>query len=169
MTRAVPDVQHPTVTTISDGAVAIGAPAAEAERPVEAVRRPWIPPDAVMLGVSMFCVIAATNIMTPLLPQIRDDLGISITTAGIIVGSFGLARLLVDLPAGFLASNIAPRVLSLVAVLALVVSSVIGIGANTVETLIVARVVSGVGVAILATVILAALSALASRPTGARS
>ncbi len=133
-----------------------------AERPAEQARRPWMPPDAVLLGISMFCVVAATNIMTPLLPQIRDDLGISITTAGVIVGSFGLARLLVDLPAGFLASSFAPRVLSLVAVVALVVSSLIGIGADTVETLILARVVSGIGVAILATVILAALSALAT-------
>ena len=133
-----------------------------AERPAEQARRPWMPPDAVLLGISMFCVVAATNIMTPLLPQIRDDLGISITTAGVIVGSFGLARLLVDLPAGFLASSFAPRVLSLVAVVALVVSSLIGIGADTVEILILARVVSGIGVAILATVILAALSALAT-------
>ncbi|HEV8403900.1 MAG TPA: MFS transporter [Candidatus Limnocylindrales bacterium] len=140
----------------------MGTATAGIERPAEAARRPWMPPDAVMLGVSMFCVVAATNIMTPLLPQIRDDLGVSITTAGLIVASFGLARLLVDLPAGFLASNIAPKVLTLAAVAALIVSSAIGIGAATVETLILARVVSGIGVAILATVILAALSALAT-------
>lgn len=162
MARAAPEVRRPSVATVADGAVVLGAPAAETVPPAEAARRPWMPPDAVLLGVAMFCVIAATNIMTPLLPQIRDDLGISITTAGVIVGSFGLARLLVDLPAGFLASNVAPRVLSLIAVVALIASSAIGIGANTVETLIVARVVSGIGVAILATVILAALSALAT-------
>jgi DHA1 family multidrug resistance protein-like MFS transporter len=168
MTRGVPEVGRAPAppaassASVADGAVAMGAPTREADRQAETARRSWMPPDAVMLGVSMFCVIAATNIMTPLLPLIRDDLGISITTAGIIVGSFGLARLLVDLPAGFLASHIAPRVLSLFAVGALIASSAIGIGATTVETLIVARVVSGVGVAILATVILSALSALAT-------
>lgn len=147
---------------VAEATVALATATADVELPAEAVRRPWMPPDAVMLGVSMFCVVAATNIMTPLLPQIRDDLGVSITTAGLIVASFGLARLMVDLPAGFLASNIAPKLLTLVAVVALIVSSAIGIGAGTVETLILARVVSGIGVAILATVILAALSALAT-------
>jgi MFS family permease len=138
----------------STAPVSMSAPAGPSSR----VSRP---PDAILLGIAMFCVVSATNIMTPLLPQIRDDLGISITTAGVIVGSFGLARLLVDLPAGFLATTIAPRALSTVAVIALVIASTIGAQAATVETLIFARVVSGVGVAILATIILAALSALA--------
>ena len=55
--------------------------------------RSWLPRDAILLGVAMFCVVSATNIMTPLLPAIQDDFAVSITTAGVIVGSFGLARL----------------------------------------------------------------------------
>ena len=122
----------------------------------------WLPRDAVLLGLAMFCAVSATNIMTPLLPAIRDDFQVSITTAGIIVGSFGLARLAVDLPAGFLASHIDPRHLTIAAIVLLVGASLIGVGAPTVEVLILARIGSGIGVAILATVILAALSASAS-------
>jgi MFS family permease len=80
----------------------------------------------------------------------------------VIVGAFGLARLAVDLPAGFLASRIRPRLLSVVAAILLVVSSIVGLQASTVEILIAARIGSGIGVGILATVILAALSATAS-------
>ena len=115
-----------------------------------------------MLGVAMFCTISATNIMTPLLPAIRDDFGVSISTAGIIVGAFGLARIIVDLPAGFLATRVPPMRLSLIAVIALFVASLVGFSANSVEVLIAARVGSGIGVAILATIILAALSATAT-------
>lgn len=125
---------------------------------------PWLalPRDAVLLGAAMFCTVSATNIMTPLLPEIRDDFGVSISTAGLIVGAFGLARLIVDLPAGFLATRVPPFRLSVIAAIALVVSSIVGLTAGSVEVLIAARIGSGVGVAILATIILAALSGTAT-------
>lgn len=121
-----------------------------------------IPREALLLAASIFLLIAATNILTPLLPDIRTDFGVSITTAGLIVGSYGLARLAVDLPAGFLADKVGPRRLSVIAVVVLLASSIIGVFAPTVEALIVARIGSGFAVGILATVILSALSSTAS-------
>ena len=121
-----------------------------------------MPREAVLLGAAMFCVVSATNIMTPLLPAIRDDFGVSITTAGVIVGAFGLARLAVDLPAGFLGSHTHPRRLTILAILLLVGASLIGLTAGRIEVLIAARIGSGLGVGILATVILAALSGAAT-------
>ncbi|MGK2850618.1 MAG: MFS transporter, partial [Candidatus Limnocylindrales bacterium] len=121
-----------------------------------------IPREALMLAASIFLLIAATNILTPLLPDIRTDFGVSITTAGLIVGSYGLARLAVDLPAGFLADKVGPRRLSVIAIIVLLASSVIGVFAPTVEALIMARIGSGFAVGILATVILSALSSTAS-------
>ncbi|MEA2519582.1 MAG: hypothetical protein QOF49_1662, partial [Chloroflexota bacterium] len=114
-----------------------------------------------LLGIAMFCVVCATNIMTPLLPAVRDDFGVSITTAGVIVSAFGLARLAVDLPAGFLANRFDARRLSVAAIVLLVLASFVGLQADRVEILIAARIGSGVGVGILATVILSALSASA--------
>lgn len=121
-----------------------------------------LPPDAALLALAMLFVISATNIMTPLLPAIRTDFGVSITTAGVIVGSYGLARLAVDLPAGFLASHVGHRALSVIAIVMLIVASLLGLTAGSVEVLIAARIGSGIGVGILATVILAALSATAT-------
>jgi MFS family permease len=118
--------------------------------------------ESVVLGVSLFLFIAATNILTPLLPAIRDDFGVSIATAGLIVGAYGLARLAVDLPAGFLADRVGHRRLSVIAVVVLIVSSLVGIASPTVEVLIAVRVGSGIAVGILAMVILAALSATAT-------
>jgi MFS transporter, DHA1 family, multidrug resistance protein len=151
----VPDSATPAPdgpTPVPDGAgPESGAPA-----------RPTVPREALLLAGSMFLLIAATNILTPLLPEIRTDFGVSITTAGVIVGSYGLARLAVDLPAGFLASSVGPRRLSLIAIGTLLVSSLIGLLAGSVEQLIVARIGSGIAVGILATIVLSALSATAT-------
>src|ERR671936_2281728 len=95
-----------------------------------------IPRDAYLLGASLFLIIAATNILTPLLPDIRNEFGVSIATAGIIVGAYGFARLLVDLPAGFLADHLGHRRLSAAAIVLLVASSLLGLGATSVELLI---------------------------------
>lgn len=117
-----------------------------------------IPREAYLLALSLFMFIAATNILTPLLPEITEDFGISILLAGVVVGSYGMARLAVDLPAGVLADRVGFRRLSVIAVVVLVFSSLIGLVSPTVEVLIVARIGSGMAVGILATVILSALS-----------
>ena len=130
--------------------------------PTETPPGPGVPREALLLAGSIFLLIAATNILTPLLPEIRGDFGVSITTAGIIVGSYGLARLAVDLPAGFLANRVGPRRLSVIAIVVLLVASVLGATAGSVEQLIAARIGSGLAVGVLATVILSALSATAT-------
>ena len=52
--------------------------------------------------------------------------------------------------------------MSVIAAILLVIASIVGLQANSVEALIAARIGSGIGVGILATVILAALSAMAT-------
>jgi MFS family permease len=136
--------------------------AERAADPGTAVASSRIPRESYLLGVSIFLFIAATNILTPLLNVVRLDLGVSVAAAGAIVGSYGLARLVVDLPAGFLADRVGYRRLSFIAVGLLLVASFVGLQATSVELLIVARVGSGIAVGILATVILSALSATAT-------
>jgi MFS family permease len=121
-----------------------------------------IPRESLLLAASIFLFIAATNILTPLIPQVRDDFGVSITTAGFIVGSYGLARLAVDLPAGWLSGTVGHRRLAVIAVVLLIAASGVGFLSPSVEALIGARIGSGIAVGILATVILSALSATAT-------
>ncbi len=121
-----------------------------------------IPRESVLLAASMIMFVAATNILTPLIPVVREDFAVSITTAGVIVGSYGFARLAIDLPAGVLVDIVGPRRLAGIAVLLLIGSSVLGFSATSVEMLIAARIGSGVAVGILATIVLSALGATAS-------
>ena len=121
-----------------------------------------IPRESFLLAGSLFLIVSATNIMTPLLPDVRADFGVSIATAGIIVGAFGLARLLIDLPAGIVSDRIGHRRISLGSLVLLLASCVVGLNASSVGLLILARVGSGFAVGILATVILSSLSATAT-------
>lgn len=118
--------------------------------------------ESFLLAASLFLIIATTNILTPLLPDIRTDFGVSIATAGFIVGAYGLARLIVDLPAGFIADRVGHRRMSVFALGLLILASVVGLNAGSVTVLIASRAASGVAVAILATIILTALSATAT-------
>ncbi|HEX3429174.1 MAG TPA: MFS transporter, partial [Candidatus Limnocylindrales bacterium] len=117
-----------------------------------------IPSDARWLGIALFFAIAATNILTPLLPNVRDDLGISIATAGLVVSTYGFARLLTDLPSGVILDRVGERRLAVVGVVLLGAGSMIGAVAPSVEWLILARVTAGLGSGFLTTVALTALS-----------
>ena len=121
-----------------------------------------VPLDAYLVGVSVFLVIAATNILTPLLPDIRTEFAVSIAAAGVVVGSYGLARLLTDLPAGFVIDSLGHRNVTLAGVVLLVASSLLGLNAASVEMLIAARVGAGVAVALVTTVALATLGTIAT-------
>ncbi len=142
----------------------MAGPRAGSDEPVA----PAIPIQAILVSIAVFAFVAATNILTPLLPLVRDELGVSISTAGLIVGSYGLARLIVDLPAGFLAEAVGYRRLSVIAIVLLFGSSLLGFEAGNVEMLIAVRIGSGAAVAMLAMVCISALAATATSATRGR-
>ncbi|HET7030019.1 MAG TPA: MFS transporter [Candidatus Limnocylindrales bacterium] len=117
-----------------------------------------IPPDARRLGIALFFAIAATNILTPLLPNVQGEFGISIATAGLVVSTYGFARLLTDLPSGVILDRIGERRLAFAGVVLLAAGSAVGALAPSVEWLILARVTSGLGSGLITTVTLTALS-----------
>jgi len=117
-----------------------------------------IPTDAKLLGVALFFAIAATNILTPLLPNIKDDFAISVATAGLVVSTYGFARLLTDLPSGVALERVGERRVAIGGVILLVAGSVIGAISPTVEWLIVARIASGLGSGLMTAVTLTGLS-----------
>lgn len=121
-----------------------------------------IPREAALLGVALFFAIAPTNILTPLLPNIRDEFAISIATAGLVVSTYGFARLITDLPSGVILDRIGERRLAAVGTTLLVAGSVTGALAPTVEWLILARIAAGLGSGLITTVALTGLSWTAS-------
>jgi len=121
-----------------------------------------IPSEAKLLGVALFFAIAATNILTPLLPNIKADFGISIATAGLVVSTYGFARLMTDLPSGVALERIGEQRVAVGGVVLLLVGSLVGAASPSVEWLIAARVASGLGSGLMTGVILTGLSWTAS-------
>lgn len=51
-----------------------------------------------------------SGILTPLMPMIRNDLGLNYTQAGVVISAFALTGGVSQLPAGWLADHIGPRI-----------------------------------------------------------
>ena len=122
-----------------------------------------MPPEAILLAVALFFAVAPTNILTPLLPNVRDDFGISIATTGLVVSTYGMARLLTDLPSGLILDWIGERRLAVAGSALLTGGSIVGAISPTVGWLIVARVAAGLGSGLITTVALTGLSWTAGR------
>jgi len=75
---------------------------------------------------------------------------------------YGLARLVTDLPAGVVIDILGQRVVTIAGTALLVLSSLLGLNATSVPMLIAARIGSGIAVALISTVGLAALGSIAT-------
>ena len=135
------------------------------ERSGAALRRPrsGLPTDAKLLALSIFFAIAATNLLTPLLPEITAEFGISFSTAGLLVSSYVFARLLTSIFVGSIALRIGRVNLAWIALVSLFVGSLVGIASPTVEILLFSRILAGGGIGIISTLALTALADLAPK------
>jgi MFS family permease len=131
-----------------------------ADLPV-ASTRPRMPREAYLLFCGLLLSVASNNLITPLLPAIQNSLGVSLASIGTFVSAYGMARLIVDLPAGALVSKIGPRAIAVTGVSLNCAASVVAVFAPNFAVLLFARIGAGVGAGLLATVILSALSDVA--------
>ena len=116
-----------------------------------------LPRPAVQLSLAIFFAIAATNLLTPLLPNIRDEFRMSYSGAGLLVTSYIFARLALSFVVGTLADRMGRVRLATAGLGLVLLGSVVGLMAPTVEVLLLSRVLAGAGIGIVATLALAAL------------
>jgi MFS family permease len=125
------------------------------------------PRDAVLLGLVLFLVVSASNILTPVLPLVQREFGIDYAAAGAVVSSFAVARLVLDLPAGFLEDRLGPRRLAAIGFLVSLVGAGVSTTAPSLPLVVVGRVAMGLGTSIVSVVVLTSLGRRA--PAQARS
>jgi MFS family permease len=107
----------------------------------------------VILNLSLVSglVILGVSIISPVLPQYALSFSIPIAVIGWAISAFALARMLLDVPAGFLADRFGKKGVMIVGLVLIILSSV-GAGlASSYQWLILARVVEGVGSALYIT------------------
>jgi ACDE family multidrug resistance protein len=113
-----------------------------------------------VLLLAYWCV----DIVSPALPAIQDSLALSATGAGLVFSVFFAGRLASNLPAAWLVERVGPKWTAVAGAAALLLGSVLAATAATQATLLPARGIQGVGVAVLSTAGL--LSVLRALPGG---
>jgi MFS family permease len=100
--------------------------------------------------VSSF-VILGLNIISPVLPQYALSFSIPVALVGWVVSAFALARVVIDIPAGFLADRFGRKRNMVLGLVLIILSSIAAGTANNYVWLISARVVEGIGSALYIT------------------
>jgi MFS family permease len=107
----------------------------------------------VILNLSLVSgfVILGISIISPVLPQYALSFSIPVALVGWAVSAFALARLVMDIPAGFLADRFGRKRNMILGLLLIIVSSIAAGTAEDYAWLIFARVVEGLGSALYIT------------------
>jgi MFS family permease len=96
-------------------------------------------------------VILGVSIISPILPQYALSFNVSVSVTGWAISAFALARLVTDVPAGFLADRFGRKGIMLVGLVLIAVSSIVAGTASTFGWLLVGRVIEGLGSAMYIT------------------
>lgn len=119
-----------------------------------------------ILCIQVIFVMVGMGLISPILPQYARTFGVNITMVGLLITIFGVARLIVDIPAGKLTDGLGRRLVSIVGLLILAAGS-LGCGlASHYWVLLGFRFIQGIGSAMYttaATVMLADISTPANR------
>ncbi|HEX2282459.1 MAG TPA: MFS transporter [Thermomicrobiales bacterium] len=120
-------------------------------------------PQHISLAILLFAYWCV-DIVSPALPAIQESLALSATGAGLVFSVFFAGRLVSNLPAAWLVERVGPKLTAVAGSAALLVGSGLAAVATSQATLLPARGIQGVGVALLATAGL--LSVLRAFPGG---
>jgi len=107
----------------------------------------------VILNLSLVsgCVILGVSIISPVLPQYALSFSIPIALVGWAISAFALARVVTDIPAGFLADRFGRKIIMISGLVLIIVSAIQAGLADTYAWLIFARIVGGIGSALYMT------------------
>ncbi len=111
----------------------------------------------IILCVQVALTTMGMGIVSPILPQYAQMFGVNITTVGLVLTMFGVARLITDVPAGRLSSQLGCRPVLISGPIILCLGSV-GCGlAVSYWELLIFRFIQGIGSAVLTTTSMIAL------------
>ena len=87
--------------------------------------RSWLPGILPLFILAHFGHHIVSGILTPLMPMIRTDLNLNYTQAGVVLSAFALTGGISQLPAGWLADHIGPRIVVSVGVAGVALAGVL--------------------------------------------
>ena len=72
-----------------------------------------------------FLVMLGLSIVSPILPDYAESFQVSYTLVGFAISSFAIARMLLEVPAGFLSRRYDKRMIMIFGLIVIVISSII--------------------------------------------
>ena len=108
---------------------------------------------SVILNLSLVsgCVILGVSIISPILPQYALSFSIPVALVGWAISAFALARVVMDIPAGFLSDRFGRKKNMILGLVLIILSSIAAGLAGNYTWLILARIVGGIGSALYMT------------------
>ncbi|PNX52896.1 MAG: hypothetical protein BV458_07260 [Thermoplasmata archaeon M9B2D] len=113
------------------------------------------------LAAVTFLVLLGLSMVSPILPGYAESFQVSYTLVGFVISSFALTRVVLDIPAGLLSRKYDKKMIMILGLTLIVVSSIMAGLAPTYIVLVIARMIEGAGSALYvtsATVFLAQIS-----------
>lgn len=104
------------------------------------------------MSIASFMVMTGVSIISPVLPMYAASFGIPYALIGIIISSFAIARMFLDIPAGIVAYKLGMKIFMASGLILIAVSSFAAGYAPSYEVLLMARILEGAGSAMYTTV-----------------
>lgn len=104
-----------------------------------------------MVCTATVIIMLGQGVITPVLPIFAESFGVGAAMVGLTVSVFGLARLFVNLPAGYVSERFGRRVLLIGGPIIVALGSLFSVGAVSFWQLILSRLIAGAGSAMFMT------------------
>jgi len=106
-----------------------------------------------VLNLSMvtFLVMLGLSMVSPILPSYAESFNVSNTLVGLVISSYAVARIFLDVPSGFLLRRYDKKLIMILGLTLIVVSSVVAGLAPTYSVLLLGRIIQGAGSALYVT------------------
>jgi len=113
------------------------------------------------LSLVTFLVLLGLSMVAPILPSYAESFQVSYTLVGFVISSFAVTRMMLDIPAGLLSRKHDKKMIMILGLTLIVISSIMAGFAPNYFLLVIARMIEGAGSALYvtsATVFLAQIS-----------
>jgi len=118
------------------------------------------------LSIVTFFVLLGLSMVAPILPSYAESFQVTYTLVGFVVSSFAVTRVILDIPAGLLSRRYDKKMVMILGLTLIVISSIMAGFAPNYIVLVIARMIEGAGSALYvtsATVFLAQISGKENR------
>jgi DHA1 family multidrug resistance protein-like MFS transporter len=103
------------------------------------------------LSIVTFLVLLGLSMVSPILPSYAESFQVSYTLVGFAISSFAVARMVLDIPAGFLSKRYDKKMIMISGLVVIVIASIIAALATSYDVLLLARIIEGAGSALYVT------------------